>query len=216
VRVAIVDDSSLFREGLSALLHSAGVDVIVQAPDGTSLLTALQDSEPDIVILDIRMPPTFTDEGLATAQAVRQSYPDIGLLLLSTYAETAYAVQVLDIGERAIGYLLKDRVRDVRTLLDALDRIVSGEAVIDPDIIQRLLRRQRASSVLDRLPPRERQVLQLMAEGRSNWGISQELSLQTKTIEHYIASLFAHLGLDDSTEDNRRVLATLTYLRSAT
>jgi DNA-binding NarL/FixJ family response regulator len=214
MRVAVADDSALFRDGLALLLSTAGFDVVHQAASGAELVTLLATDPVDVAVLDIRMPPTFTDEGLSTARQLRQTRPELGLLILSTYAETQYAVQVLDIGERGVGYLLKDRVSDTPTLLDALERIASGESVIDPDIVHRLLARQRVSTVLQQLRPRESEVLSLIAQGRSNQAIARELSLNIKTVEHYIATLFIHLGLEDSTEDNRRVLATLRWLRS--
>lgn len=214
MRVAIADDSALFRDGLALLLDGAGVDVIHQARDGSEILELVARDLPDVVVLDIRMPPTFTDEGLVAARALRRAHPGLGVLVLSTYAETAYAAHLVELGERAMGYLLKDRVSDLATLLDALDRVVQGETVVDPDIVQRLLRRQRVTRSLDRLTPREREVLGLMAEGRSNAGIARTLHLQPKTIEHHIAALFAHLGLPDTSDHNRRVLAVLTWLRS--
>ncbi len=214
MRVAIADDSTLFRQGLAALLASAGVEVVLQTGTGEELCEQMSSASPDVVIMDIRMPPTFTDEGLRSARRVRREQPSVGILVLSTYAETAYAVQVLDIGEHSMGYLLKDRVSDTSMLRNSLDRIMQGESVIDPDIVQRLLSRQRTTRSLDRLTDRERDVVKLMAEGRSNAGIASELFLHTKTIEHYIASAFAKLGLQDSSEDNRRVLAVLTWLRS--
>jgi len=214
VRVAIADDSALFRDGLAMLLSTAGVDVAHQASSGDDLMHLLDADSVDVALLDIRMPPSFTDEGLTTARRLRQAHPDLGVLMLSTYAETSYAVQVLDIGERGMGYLLKDRVSNTETLLDALERIGAGETVIDPDIVQRLLRRQRVGNVLRDLRPRESEVLRLMAQGRSNQAIAREMSLNIKTVEHYIAMLFVHLGLEESTDDNRRVLATLRWLRS--
>lgn len=216
MRVAIADDSALFRDGLAMLLGTAGVDVAHQAASGDDLLRLLDADSVDVALLDIRMPPSFTDEGLTTARHLREAHPGLGVLMLSTYAETSYAVQVLDIGERGMGYLLKDRVSNTETLLDALERIGAGETVIDPDIVQRLLRRQRVGNVLRNLRPRESEVLQLMAQGRSNQAIAREMSLNVKTVEHYIAMLFVHLGLDESTDDNRRVLATLRWLRSDT
>lgn len=214
MRVAIADDSALFRDGLAMLLSTAGVDVAHQASSGDDLMHLLDADSVDVALLDIRMPPSFTDEGLTTARRLRQAHPDLGVLMLSTYAETSYAVQVLDIGERGMGYLLKDRVSNTETLLDALERIGAGETVIDPDIVQRLLRRQRVGNVLRDLRPRESEVLRLMAQGRSNQAIAREMSLNIKTVEHYIAMLFVHLGLEESTDDNRRVLATLRWLRS--
>jgi len=214
MRVAIADDSALFRQGLAALLDSAGVEVVSQARSGDELCEQPSTDALDVVIMDIRMPPTFTDEGLQAARRLRKERPSVGILVLSTYAETAYAVQVVDIGEHSMGYRLKDRVSDTATLLDSLHRITQGETVIDPDIVKRLLSRQRTTRSLDRLTDREREVLKLMAEGRSNAGIASELFLHTKTIEHYIATVFSKLGLEDSAEANRRVLAVLTWLRS--
>lgn len=214
MRVAVADDSALFRDGLSLLLQVTDIDVVTQARNGPELLQLLPDAAADIAILDIRMPPTFTDEGLITARQVRRDFPDIGILILSTYAETAYAAQVLEIGDRGTGYLLKDRVSDAATLRDSLTRIAQGESVVDVEVISRLLRRQRTTTTFDRLGRREREVLQLMAEGRSNAGIAQQLWVSPKTVEHYIARIFVQLGLPDTTADNRRVLAVLNWLRS--
>jgi DNA-binding NarL/FixJ family response regulator len=214
MRVAIADDSALFRQGLAALLGSAGVEVISEADNGDDLCRDMLADPADVVVMDIRMPPTFTNEGLQAARELRREKPEIGILILSTYAETAYALEVVDIGEHAMGYLLKDRVTDAETLLDSLNRIRQGETVIDPTIVTRLLSRQRTTQKLDRLSERERDVLELMAEGRSNAGIAAELFLHTKTIEHHIATIFSKLGLEESAPHNRRVLAVLTWLRS--
>jgi DNA-binding NarL/FixJ family response regulator len=214
MRVALADDSALFRDGLALLLNRAGIEVVIQARTGDELLARLRVEEPDVAIVDIRMPPTFTNEGLEAAQLIRERYPSVGVLVLSTYAETAYAVQLLASGQAAIGYLLKDRVDDVATLRDALSRIAQGETVIDPDIVRRLVSRQRSNDVLGGLSSRERQVLELMAEGRSNAGIARHLHLGTKTVEGYIASLFRHLDIPESSDDNRRVLVVLTWLRT--
>ena len=215
MRVALADDSALFRDGLTMLLDSVGVEVIVQAGTGEELVASISAGcIPDVAIVDIRMPPSFTDEGLVAAKNLRASRPQVGLLVLSTYAETAYAMQVLDIGEHSMGYLLKDHINDIDTLTDALERIRQGETVMDPDIVQRLIRRQRTTTVMDRLSDREREVLRLMAEGRSNNGIAREMYLHTKTIEHYVASVFTHLGLTNSTDTNKRVLAVLSWLRT--
>jgi DNA-binding NarL/FixJ family response regulator len=215
MRVALADDSALFRDGLTLLLDSAGVEVVIQARTGDELLAAVASGiSPDVAIVDIRMPPTQTNEGLAAASRLRAAHPQVGILVLSTYAETAYAMQVLDIGEHSMGYLLKDRINDIGTLTDALDRIQTGETVMDPAIVQRLIRRQRTTTVIDRLSEREREVLRLMAEGRSNGGIARELYLHTKTVEHYVAAVFSHLGIANSTDDNKRVLAVLTWLRT--
>jgi DNA-binding NarL/FixJ family response regulator len=215
MRVALADDSALFRDGLTMLLDSVGVEVVAQVRTGDELVACVATGiSLDVVIVDIRMPPSFSDEGLVAAQRLRAAHPQVGVLVLSTYAETAYAMQVLDIGEHSMGYLLKDHVNDIGTLTDALERITRGETVMDPDIVQRLIRRQRTTTIMDRLSDREKEVLRLMAEGRSNGGIAREMYLHTKTVEHYVASVFSHLGLTSSTDDNKRVLAVLTWLRT--
>jgi len=215
VRVALADDSTLFRDGLSLLLAAAGIDVVAQARSGAELLSRLAGTAVDVVVLDLRMPPTFTDEGLVTAEEVHARYPSVGVLVLSTYAETAYAVRLLSAVPFAVGYLLKDRVDDVATLAGALSRIRQGETVVDPMIVRRLMERRRVVDPLESLSPREREVLILMAEGRSNAGISHELHLGAKTVEGHIATIFRRLDLHAGPADNRRVLAVLTWLRSA-
>jgi DNA-binding NarL/FixJ family response regulator len=212
VRVAVADDSALFREGLARLLTDAGAEVTVQAKTGVELLARIADAPPDVVVLDIRMPPTFTDEGLATAETVRDRHPGVAVLVLSTYAESAYAVRLLEHGAAGVGYLLKDRVDSARTLVDSLSRLQAGESVIDPDIVTRLLTR-RGRSALDELTPREQLVLSLMAEGRSTIGIGAELGVSVKTVETQIASIFNRLDLPATVDTNRRVLAVLTWLR---
>jgi DNA-binding NarL/FixJ family response regulator len=212
VRVALADDSTLFRDGLAMLLASTGVEVVLQASTGQELLAKMPDPAPDAVILDIRMPPTFTDEGLVTADAVRQLAPQTGILVLSTYAETPYAVQLLRGRARGMGYLLKDCVDDIATLRDALTRVVAGESVVDPSIVARLVARRSPGPVSD-LTEREREVLRLMAEGRSNIGIGKLMFLSPKTIETHAASVFAKLGVPGDSDDNRRVLAVLSWLR---
>jgi DNA-binding NarL/FixJ family response regulator len=213
VRVALADDSALFRKGLAALLGASDVEVTAAVPSGADLLQAVAVDLPDAVVLDLRMPPSFTDEGLVTAERLRARYPTLGVLVLSTYAEVSYAARLLQTGTRHVGYLLKDRVEDSDALLDALRRVVGGESVVDPDIVRRLLGRQRITQTVDQLTAREREVLQLMAEGRSNAAIGKELYLSAKTVETHIAQVFAKLGLPPSSDDNRRVLAVLTYLR---
>jgi DNA-binding NarL/FixJ family response regulator len=215
VRVALADDSALFRKGLAALLGASGVEVTAGVPSGAALLQAVAVDLPDAVVLDLRMPPSFTDEGLVTAEQLRARYPELGVLVLSTYAEVAYAARLLQSGTRHVGYLLKDRVEDSDALLDALRRVVAGESVVDPDIVRRLMGRQRITQTVELLTPREREVLQLMAEGRSNAAIGKELYLSAKTVETHIAQVFAKLGLPQSSDDNRRVLAVLTYLRGS-
>jgi DNA-binding NarL/FixJ family response regulator len=213
VRVALADDSALFRRGLATLLEASGVEVTAQVPSGTELLVAVAADLPDAVVLDLRMPPSFTDEGLVVAEQLRGRFPTLGVLVLSTYAEVSYAARLLQSGTRHVGYLLKDRVEDSDALLDALRRIVSGESVVDPDIVSRLLGRTRTTSAVDSLTAREQAVLRAMAEGRSNAAIGKELFLSAKTVETHIAAVFAKLGLPPSSDDNRRVLAVLTYLR---
>lgn len=214
MRIALADDSALFRRGLATLLASSGIEVTADAATGSDLLCAVAADPPDVVVLDIRMPPTFTDEGLVTAKQLRQQYPDLGVLVLSTYSETSYAVQLLSVGSRGIGYLLKDRVADQQTLCDALARIIVGESVIDPEIISRLIAHRRLTTALDRLTERERDVLRLMAEGRSNMRIANQLYLSPKTVETHVAALFTKLNLHPAADDNRRVLAVLTWLRA--
>jgi DNA-binding NarL/FixJ family response regulator len=214
VRVALADDSALFRRGLATLLEAAGVTVTAQVPTGVELVRAVAVDPPDAVVLDLRMPPTFTDEGLVAAEVLRARHPALGVLVLSTYAEVTYAARLLESGTGHVGYLLKDRVEDSDALRDALARIVAGESVIDPDIVRRLLGRQRRTSAVDQLTARERDVLRLMAEGRSNARIGRELYLSPKTVETHIAALFSKLGLPQSPDDNRRVLAVLSHLRA--
>lgn len=215
MRVALADDSALFRKGLAALLGASGVEVTTGVASGVDLVQAVAVDLPDAVVLDLRMPPTFTDEGLVTAERLRAEHPALGILVLSTYAEVAYAARLLQSGTRHVGYLLKDRVEDSDALLDALRRVVAGESVVDPDIVRRLMGRQRITQTVELLTPREREVLQLMAEGRSNAAIGKELYLSAKTVETHIAQVFAKLGLPQSSDDNRRVLAVLTYLRGS-
>ena len=215
MRVALADDSALFRQGLATLLQASGVEVVAQAASGVELLKVVAEDPPDAVVLDLRMPPSFTDEGLVTAEQLRARFPRLGVLVLSTYAEVAYAARLLEAGTGHVGYLLKDRVEDSDALRDALARIVAGESVVDADIVRRLLGRQRTSTAVDQLTARERDVLRLMAEGHSNASIGKELYLSAKTVETHIAQVFAKLGLPPSSHDNRRVLAVLTWLRSS-
>jgi DNA-binding NarL/FixJ family response regulator len=208
----ICDDSTLFRRGLALLLADVGVDIVGEAADVAQLQTLMVGAAPDAVILDIRMPPTFTDEGLAAAGVLRRAHPDLGVLVLSTYAETAYAIRLLEVGT-GVGYLLKDRVDDAAAVRDALARVARGETVVDPDIVSRLLTRHRHIDRLDRLTDRERTVLAQMAEGRSNAAIARHLRLAEKTIESHIATLH----LEPTPDDNRRVLAVLlAWMRAAT
>ena len=214
MRLAIAEDSGLFRSSLALLLTASGAQVIASVGSGAELLAAIGTSPPDAVILDIRMPPTFTDEGIATATELRRLYPRVGVLVLSTYAETSYASQLLETVPTGVGYLLKDNVTDAGTLIDSLARVAGGETVIDPTIVRRLLQKDRRPSAMDSLNERERGVLRHMAEGRSNLGIAKELYLSPRTVEAHVTSIFMKLGLDQAETENNRVRAVLTFLRS--
>ena len=215
MRIAIAEDSGLFRSSLALLLRSLGAEVTASVASGTELLTVVRDNPPDVVMLDIRMPPTFSDEGIRTAQAIRGLHPDTGILVLSTYAETSYASQLLETVRSGVGYLLKDNVTDADALMESLERVAAGETVIDPAIVRRLLGRKRKPSVMDTLNEREVAVLRHMAEGRSNLGIAKELYLSARTVETHVTSVFTKLGLTPSDTENNRVRAVLAFLRSA-
>jgi DNA-binding NarL/FixJ family response regulator len=212
MRIAICDDSALFRRGLALLLADVGVQVVVEAADTCALFHAIRRDPPEAAILDIRMPPTFTDEGLVAAARLGADHPDVGVLVLSTYAETAYVTQLLDARGHGVGYLLKDRVDDADALRDTLDRIVRGGVVIDFEVVGLLLAAQRRKQALDRLSPRERDVLALMAEGRTNAAIGRRFHLSLRTVESHVAAIFDRLGLSAAEDDNRRVLAVLKWL----
>jgi DNA-binding NarL/FixJ family response regulator len=214
MRLAIAEDSGLFRSSLTLLLEASGAQVTASTPSGTELLAAIRTSPPDVVILDIRMPPTFTDEGIRTAAELRGLYPRMGILVLSTYVETRYASRLLETVSTGVGYLLKDNVTDMGVLMDSLTRVAAGETVLDPTIVRRLLGRNRKPSPMDVLNERERMVLQYMAEGRSNLGIAKELFLSPRTVETHVTSVFTKLGLDQTETDNNRVRAVLAFLRS--
>ena len=215
MRVVIGDDELLLREGLARLLGDAGVDVLATAGTSEDLVRRVGVLRPDVAIVDIRMPPTHTDEGLRAAEAIRSEHPEIAVLVLSHHVESAYAMRLLHEQPERSGYLLKERISDVAVLIDALQRVIEGESVVDPTIVSRLMRRKREASPLDELSEREREVLALIAEGRSNTGISRELGLSPKTVEAHIRAVFAKLGLDESQTAHRRVLAVLTYLGRA-
>ena len=215
MRVVIADDAALFREGIARLLEEGGVAVVATSDDATKLVDAVARDRPDVAIVDIRMPPTHTDEGLRAAADIRAAHAEVGVLVLSQYLDSTYAARLLqDVPERT-GYLLKDRVSDVAVLVDALKRIVEGECVIDPTIVVTLLRRQRDPDPLVELTQREREVLAHVAEGRSNRAISELLVVSPKTVETHISQIFYKLRLDETPDDHRRVLAVLTYLRHA-
>jgi DNA-binding NarL/FixJ family response regulator len=212
VRVVIADDAMLIREGLARLLREAGVDVVGVFADGDELLRRLPAAAPQVAIIDIKMPPTHTDEGLRAAQEIRERHPDVGVLVLSQYLESRYAMRLLESHPDGVGYLLKERVSDIAVLADALQRVHEGECVIDPTIASRLIRRRRDSALAD-LTERERDILGLMAEGHSNHGICQKLFLSPKTVEAHVGHILMKLNLPPADEYHRRVLAVLTYLR---
>jgi DNA-binding NarL/FixJ family response regulator len=214
VRVVIADDEVLLREGLARLLSEVGVEVAGTAGTPDELLRLVDRHSPDVVIVDIKMPPTHTEEGLVAAEMLERRHPDIGVLVLSHYLAPRYAARLLENHPGRAGYLLKERVSDVAVLRDALQRISEGECVIDPTIIAGLLQRRRAASPLDELTPREREVLALIAEGRSNRAICAQLYLSPKTVEAHVHQIFLKLGLVNDPDDHRRVAAVLTYLRA--
>jgi DNA-binding NarL/FixJ family response regulator len=213
VRVVIADDETLLREGLARLLGDAGVDVVGKAGTGDELLRRVALTRPDVAIVDIRMPPTQTDEGLVAAHEIRRSHPRVGVLVLSHYLESRYAMRLLEENEERSGYLLKERVSDIAVLLDALQRIDEGECVVDPTIVSRLVRKPREEGPLDELTGREFEVLGLMAEGHSNDGICKKLVLSPKTVETHVRHILLKLGIGETGEYHRRVLAVLAYLR---
>lgn len=210
-RVVVADDDVLLREGLASLLGEAGYDVVDRAGDATTLITAVRAQQPDLVVIDIRMPPTLTSEGIDVARTIRNESPQIGILLLSAHVELETAIDFLQGGER-IGYLLKSRILKVEELVDALARIALGGAVIDPHLVQELFAQQRRSDPLAVLTTREREVLALVAEGRSNSGIAHLLWITEGAVEKHVRSILAKLQLPATTEDHRRVLAVLTFL----
>jgi DNA-binding NarL/FixJ family response regulator len=214
VRVAIVDDHVLLREGLARLLAEAGMQVVVSEGDIDAFFRAARDSRPDVAIIDIRLPPTFTDEGLRAADLVRTRHPGTAVLVLSQYLEAGYALRLLESFPSGVGYLLKDRVSKVAVLVDAVERVVAGECVVDPSIVARLVNRTGLAGALDVLTRRERDVLGLMAEGRTNAAIGQRLFLSEKTVEGNVRRIFDKLALTEAPEDNRRVLAVLAFLRA--
>ena len=214
MRIVIADDEMLLREGLARLLSDAGFDVVGKATNATELLRSVRTTSPDVAIVDIRMPPGNSDEGLVAAREIRSAHPNIGVLILSHYLEPNYAMRVLQEHPERVGYLLKERVSDIAVLADALHRISDGECVLDPTIVSRLLNRPRARSPLAELSDRERDVLGLIAEGCSNNAIGKRLFLSPKTVETHIRQIFLKLDLGEQPDSHRRVLAVLTFLRA--
>ena len=214
MRIVIADDEMLLREGLARLLSDAGFTIVAKTTVAPELLRAVRLNEPDVAIVDIKMPPTHTDEGLVAAHEIRSSHPGVGVLVLSHYLESVYAMRLLEHHPERVGYLLKERVSDIAVLADALRRIAEGESVLDPTIVARLVSRPRRESPLAALTDRERQVLELIAEGRSNQSVGDTLFLSPKTIETHIRQIFQKLELKESPDSHRRVLAVLTVLRA--
>jgi DNA-binding NarL/FixJ family response regulator len=210
MRVAIAEDSVLLRKGLILLLEEAGHEVVASAADGEAFLRAVNDTRPDACVVDVRMPPTFTDEGLRAALLVRDQWPNVGVLVLSQWVEERYATELIAGRPHGVGYLLKDRVADVAEFLDALDRVAAGGSALDPEVVAQLLARSRHP--LGDLTPREREVLALMAEGRSNAAIAAALVVGAGAVEKHINNIFTKLGLAPAERDHRRVLAVLRYL----
>jgi DNA-binding NarL/FixJ family response regulator len=213
VRVVLVDDAALFRQALAEALEAAEIRVVGQVGDAASVDALVARERPDVVVLDVRMPPTHTTEGLDAALRLRTADPRLGVLVLSQYVESRQAMTLLRSGTGGVGYLLKDRVSDLGELIAALHRVAAGRSVIDPDVVERLLDRPREQGPLDELTGRERDVLGLIAEGRSNAAIASALGLNAKTIEAHVNGVFSKLGLEPAPEDNRRVLAALAWLR---
>lgn len=212
MRVVIADDSVLLREGLSRLLAEAGIVTVAAVGDGEALVVAAAEHQPDLALVDIRMPPTFTHEGAKAAGRLRERWPEMGILLLSQSIESRHALELARQHPRRFGYLLKDRVLDVATLVDAVERVAGGGTVLDPDVVAHFLDRQANRDRLMGLTGRERDVLSWMAEGRSNRGIARELVVNEKTVESHIANIFSKLGLQDEPDDHRRVLAVRAWL----
>ena len=214
MRVAIADDSVLLREGLARLLGDAGFDVVAQCDNADELLLKVRSYSPDVAIVDIRLPPTHSDEGLRAALEIRAEHPSVGVLVLSQYVELGLALKLLADSAEGVGYLLKDRISDVDEFLTAVRRVAGGGSALDPIIVSTLLSRQRPDDPLAQLTPRERDVLELMAQGSSNQGIADRLVITLRAVEKYVSSIFGKLGLPSSGSESRRVLAVLLYLRS--
>ena len=212
MRVVIAEDLALLREGLVGLLTEAKYEVVAAVGDAPALMQAVSEHQPQLAVIDVRMPPSQRDEGLRAAIAIRRAYPDVAILILSQYVEERYATELLSGGSQGVGYLLKDRVADVSEFLSAASRVAAGGTAIDPEVIEQLLSRRQREDLLDELTPREREVLGLMAEGHTNAGIAERLVVTDGAIEKHVRSIFQKLGLPATDAHNRRVLAVLTYL----
>ena len=210
MRIVIAEDSVLLRDGLTRMLTDAGDEVVAAVPDADQLLRSVAEHKPDLAVIDVRMPPTHTDEGIRAALVIRRQYPDIALLVLSQYVEESYATDLLSAATSSVGYLLKDRVAQVTDFLDAVRRVAAGGTALDPEVVAQLL--VRRDDPIDRLTPRELHVLRLMAEGRSNGGIVEELKVSPSAVEKYVTNIFLKLDLPPTATDHRRVLAVLKYL----
>jgi DNA-binding NarL/FixJ family response regulator len=213
-RLIVADDSTLFRRGLCLLLEEAGFEIVGEADNAQELMTRVRSEAPDVAIVDIKMPPTFTDEGLRAAAELRSLYPDLGVLVLSQYLEVHYAMRLIENQVSGVGYLLKDRVSAVDEVVDAILRVASGGSVVDSGVVAELLARRRTINPLERLTEREREVLSLMAEGRSNHAIQERLFVSSRTVETHVRNILMKLGLNETPDDHRRVLAVLAFLRS--
>ena len=212
MRVVIAEDLALLREGIASLLKDEGHEVPAAVGDGDALLTAAAECQPDLAIVDVRMPPTQTDEGLRAAIELRRRQPEVAILILSQYVEERYATELLSAGSRGVGYLLKDRVADVSEFMSAVRRVAAGGTAIDPEVVSQLLSRRHRTDILDELTPREREVLRLMAEGQTNSAIADRLVVTGGAVEKHVRNVFMKLGLPPTEQQHRRVLAVLTYL----
>jgi DNA-binding NarL/FixJ family response regulator len=214
VRVVIAEDSVLLREGVARILSDAGCEIVGQSATADDLLLKVRSYKPDVAVVDIRMPPTHTDEGLRAAQTIREQHPDVGVLVLSQYVEPTYAMELIADDAQGVGYLLKDRVSEVGEFVNAVRRVADGGSALDPAIVTRLLGRHRGDDPIASLTPREREVLELMAEGRSNHAIAERLVVTERAVEKHVTNIFGKLGLSATAEDHRRVLAVLAFLGS--
>jgi DNA-binding NarL/FixJ family response regulator len=215
LRVAIADDSALVREGVARVLADAGFEVVAQAENAVDLMHAIASFKPNVAVVDIRMPPTHTDEGVRAARRIREAHPGVGVVVLSQHAEPEYAMELLSEGTEGVGYLLKDRIADIGTFTDAVQRVADGGSALDPEVVGLLLGRRGREDPLAVLTPREREVLALMAEGRSNAAMADAMVISERAVEKHVTAIFAKLDLPRAAEDHRRVLAVLRFLRSA-